>query len=95
VAERRELDPLQQAHESLAMQAARIQQLEGILYGRAVTTVNEFIDGLTALTGAARAGDPNARQNLGQVMDLLEQARLLASGIVTARTLPPNERPLE
>jgi hypothetical protein len=89
MAEQRPLDPLQAAQEANAMLAARVQQLEGILYSRAVTEVNVIIDGLTALTGAASRGDPGARQMLGQLANLLDEGRRLASGIVVPNGRTP------
>lgn len=86
------IDPLRQAQEMAQHHAARVAQLEQILYGRSVSTVNEVIDGLIALNGAARNGDPTSRQMLAQLTNLLDQSRTLAAGIVTARELPPNGR---
>lgn len=64
---------------------ARVAQLEGLVAQRATMRVNELVDGLFYLNRAAAAGDPGARQVLGQLAEQLRTIGPGSNGLVIAR----------
>jgi hypothetical protein len=67
--------------ENAALQQ-RVAQLQGLLNQRAVPVLATLVDALNAMAGAAQAGDPGARQLLGEWRQALQNADSAASGLV-------------
>lgn len=67
-------------------QQAEIGRLQQVLNQRSLNVVVEFTEGLGVLLTLAAAGDPGARQVLGQLKDRLKQLEAVMAGLVVVKS---------
>jgi hypothetical protein len=64
---------------------AERDKLKGLLQQRSLNVAVEAVEGLGLIVGKAAEGDPNCKALLKLLMDALEQARMVNSGLVVVK----------